>query len=50
MTGYVSIRTDIGNAGADVVDDSVVVDRGVITSRNPDDLDDFVAAIEKAVA
>ncbi|MEO1959545.1 MAG: type 1 glutamine amidotransferase domain-containing protein [Paracoccus sp. (in: a-proteobacteria)] len=50
MTGYVSIRTDIGNAGADVVDDSVVVDRGVITSRNPDDLDDFVAAIEKALA
>ncbi|MCF3972836.1 type 1 glutamine amidotransferase domain-containing protein [Paracoccus salsus] len=50
MTSYVSIRTDIGNAGADVVDESVVVDRGVITSRNPGDLDDFVEAIKKAVA
>lgn len=50
MTGYGSIRTDISNAGADVVDDSVVVDRGIITSCSPDDLDDFVAEIEKAVA
>ena len=50
MTSYTSIRTDVANAGADLVDESVVVDRGVITSRNPDDLEDFVGAIEKAVA
>ncbi len=50
MTGYGSIRTDLANAGAEVVDESVVVDRGIITSRNPDDLDDFVREIEKAVA
>ena len=50
MTSFASIRSDIRNAGAEVVDQAVVEDRGVITSRNPDDLDDFVAAIEKAVA
>nr|WP_022707692.1 type 1 glutamine amidotransferase domain-containing protein [Paracoccus zeaxanthinifaciens] len=50
MTSFDSIRTDLANAGAEVVDESVVVDGNIITSRNPDDLDDFVAAIEKAVA
>ncbi|WP_108503339.1 type 1 glutamine amidotransferase domain-containing protein [Paracoccus indicus] len=50
MTSFTSIRSDIRNAGADVVDQSVVEDRGVITSRNPDDLDDFVQAISKSVA
>lgn len=50
MTSYHSIRTDLKNAGADVQDDSAVVDGQFITSRNPDDLDDFVAAITKAVA
>ena len=50
MTSFTSIRSDIRNAGAEVVDQSVVEDRGVITSRNPDDLDDFVQAISKAVA
>lgn len=50
MTSFKSIRSDIRNAGAELVDQSVVEDRGVITSRNPDDLDDFVAAIEKAIA
>ena len=50
MTSFTSIRSDIRNAGADVVDQSVVEDRGVITSRNPDDLDDFVKAIVKAVS
>lgn len=49
MTSFTSIRSDIRNAGAEVVDQSVVEDRGVITSRNPDDLDDFVQAIAKAV-
>jgi len=45
MTSFPSIRSDIRNAGAEVVDQPVVEDRGIITSRNPDDLDDFVQAI-----
>ncbi len=50
LTSYDSIRTDMKNAGAEVVDEPVVVDRGVITSRNPDDLEAFVGAIEEALA
>lgn len=50
MTSYESIRTDLRNAGAHVLDRPVVVDRGVITSRSPDDLANFVGEIEKAVA
>lgn len=50
MTSFPSIRSDIRNAGADVVDQAVVEDRGIITSRNPDDLDDFVKAIIKSVS
>ena len=45
MTSYKSIRTDLANAGAEVVDEPVVADRGVVTSRKPDDLDAFVARI-----
>lgn len=45
MTSYPSIRTDLRNAGANVVDKSVATDNGIITSRNPDDLDAFVAKI-----
>lgn len=45
MTSYTSIRTDLENAGADVVDAAVVCDGGLITSRNPDDLKDFVSKI-----
>lgn len=45
MTSFPSIKTDVVNAGADWVDESAVVDTGVITSRNPGDLDDFVKAI-----
>ncbi|WP_420607209.1 type 1 glutamine amidotransferase domain-containing protein [Novosphingopyxis sp.] len=48
-TSYKSIRTDLANAGAEVVDESVAVDDNLITSRNPDDLDDFCAAIAEAV-
>jgi protease I len=44
-TSYPSLRTDIANAGAKVVDQSAVADRGIVTSRNPDDLPDFVAKI-----
>ncbi|MGR3541010.1 MAG: type 1 glutamine amidotransferase domain-containing protein [Hasllibacter sp.] len=49
MTCYTSIRTDLRNAGAQVVDRSAVVSDGIVTSRNPDDLDDFVAAIVEQV-
>jgi len=41
MTSYPSIKTDLENAGADWVDAEVVVDRGLVTSRRPDDLPAF---------
>ncbi|MFO6464151.1 type 1 glutamine amidotransferase domain-containing protein [Jannaschia sp. KMU-145] len=49
MTAYPSIRTDLKNAGANVKDASVVTSNGIITSRNPDDLNDFVAKIIEEV-
>jgi len=50
LTSYKSIRTDVTNAGADFVDEAVVVDGNIITSRCPDDLPAFCDAIIKAVA
>ena len=48
VTSWPSLQTDITNAGATWVDESVVVDQGLVTSRKPDDLDDFTAkAIEE---
>ncbi|MBV9990323.1 MAG: type 1 glutamine amidotransferase [Alphaproteobacteria bacterium] len=44
-TSYKSIRKDVENAGAHWVDEEVVADNGVITSRNPDDLKAFTAKI-----
>lgn len=41
VTSWPSLRTDLVNAGADWVDQQVVVDRDVVTSRNPDDLPAF---------
>jgi len=41
LTSYPSIRTDLMNAGATWVDEAVVVDQGLVTSRSPKDLDDF---------
>lgn len=41
MTSYPSVRTDLKNAGVDWVDREVVVDRGLTTSRNPDDIPAF---------
>jgi protease I len=41
MTSYHTLRTDLRNAGAEVVDEAVVVDQGLVTSRNPDDLPAF---------
>lgn len=50
LTGYDSIRTDLKNAGATVVDEEAKVCGAngwtAITSRTPDDLDAFVAAID----
>ena len=45
LTSYPSIRTDIRNAGGNVVDQEVVVDQGLVSSRDPDDLPAFCAAI-----
>jgi protease I len=41
MTSYPSIKTDLKNAGAKWVDQQVVVDRGIVTSRKPDDIPAF---------
>lgn len=41
ITSYNSIKTDMKNAGANWVDEEVVVDSGLVTSRNPDDLPAF---------
>ncbi len=48
-TGWPSIRTDMENAGAEVVDEEVVVDGNLITSRKPDDIPAFVDAIKAAL-
>lgn len=49
VTSWPSIRTDLRNAGADVVDREVVVDGNLITSRKPDDIPAFSDAVIKAV-
>jgi protease I len=41
MTSWPSLRTDITNAGGDWVDEEVVVDENLVTSRKPDDLPAF---------
>lgn len=45
LTSFPSIRTDLRNAGAEVVDQDVVVDGNLITSRSPDDLPAFCDTI-----
>ncbi|MGP4712743.1 MULTISPECIES: type 1 glutamine amidotransferase domain-containing protein [unclassified Psychrobacter] len=50
LTAYHSLQTDLENAGAKFVDKSVQIDGNLITSRNPDDIDDFVDAIDKALS
>lgn len=45
MTSYPSLRTDLENAGATWVDEEVVVDQGLVSSRGPDDLPAFNAKV-----
>lgn len=49
VTSWQSIRTDITNAGGNVVDMAVAVDGNIITSRKPDDVEPFTEAIIEAV-
>ncbi len=49
MTSFKSVRKDVENAGGRWVDEEVVTDNGVITSRNPGDLTAFVAKIIEEV-
>lgn len=50
MTSYPSIKIDLQNAGADWVDQEVVKDGNLITSRNPNDLDAFNAKIVETLS
>ncbi len=50
MTSYPSLKTDLRNAGAEWVDEEVVVDRGLVTSRRPDDLPAFDAKLVEEFA
>jgi protease I len=44
-TSWASIRTDLKNAGANVIDEPAVTDGNIVTSRNPDDVEPFTNAI-----
>lgn len=50
VTSYPSLRTDLVNAGAKWVDHQVVVDRGLITSRRPEDLPAFCTKLVEEIA
>jgi protease I len=49
VTSWPSIRTDLRNAGASVVDQEVTIDDNIITSRNPDDIPAFSSALIAAL-
>ena len=49
ITSWPSLRTDLRNAGAEWVDEQVVTDGNLITSRNPDDLPAFIGALLESV-
>lgn len=50
VTSYESIQTDLKNAGAKWVDEEVVVDQGLVTSRKPDDLPAFNQKLVEEIA
>ena len=50
VTSFPSVRTDLRNAGANVVDEQVVTDANITTSRNPDDLPAFCERIVREVS
>ncbi len=50
LTSYASLEDDLTNAGASWEDSAVVVDDNLITSRDPDDLPAFIAAITSALS
>lgn len=50
MTSFASLKTDLRNAGADWVDEEVVVDNGLISSRTPRDLPAFSSELIEAIA
>jgi protease I len=50
LTSFWSLRTDLRNAGANVVDQEVVTDHGLVSSRSPDDLPAFCAKVVEEFA